>query len=87
MRKTMDKYIMNKRPTRTVMFREPSTTLIGRLLSFFGVEINRKYQVGYFHQVGFSGKHTNTEPDIAIIEIEDGKLVTVPNNEKYYKLL
>jgi hypothetical protein len=47
---------MNKRPNQKVRFREPNKTIIGTFLSFFGVEINRKYNVGYFHQEGYSGK-------------------------------
>ena len=79
--------IMNKRPNQKVRFREPSKTLIGKLFSFFGIEINRKYNVGYFHQTGYSGKQRNNQHDIVIIEKEDGCVVTVPKKEKYYKLI
>jgi hypothetical protein len=79
--------IMNKRPNQKVRFREPSKTLIGKFFSFFGIEVNRKYNVGYFHQTGYSGKQRNDQHDIVIIEKEDGCVVTVPKKEKYYKLI
>jgi hypothetical protein len=78
---------MNKRPNQKVRFREPSKTLIGKLFPFFGIEINRKYDVGYFHQTGYSGNQRNNQPDIVIIEKEDGRVVTVPKKEKYYKFI
>lgn len=79
--------IMNERPKQKVRFREPNKTLIGKLFSFFGIEVNRKYNVGYFYQTGYSGKQKNNQHDIVIIEKEDGVVVTVPKKEKYYKLI
>lgn len=79
--------IMNKRPKQKVRFREPNKTLIGKLFSFFGIEVNRKFHVGYFHQTGYSGKQKNNQHDMVIIEKEDGVVVTVPKKEKYYKLI
>lgn len=78
---------MNKRPNQKVRFREPSKTLIEKLFSFFGIEVNKKYLVGYFHETGYSGKQRNNKHDIVIIEKEDGVVVTVPKKEKYYKFI
>jgi hypothetical protein len=78
---------MNKRPEQKVRFREPSKTPIGKIFSFFGIELNRKYQVGYFHQTGYSGKQKNNQSDMVIIEKQDGVIVTVPKKEKYYNFI
>jgi hypothetical protein len=75
------------KPQLKVNFREPNKTLLGRIFSFFGVELNRKYQLGYFHLIGYSGNQKDGKPDIVIIEKTDGSVVTIPNNEKYYNFV
>jgi hypothetical protein len=78
---------MNKRPEQKVRFREPSKTLIGKIFSFFGIELNRNYQIGYFHQAGYSGKQKNNQRDMVIIEKQDGVIVTIPKKKKYYNFI
>jgi hypothetical protein len=71
---------------RKVKFREPNKTWIGFFFRFLGFEI-ASYEYGFFHELGYSGKQKNENRDIAIIEKNDGNVVTVPNNKKYYKLI
>ena len=74
-------------PKLKVRFREPSNTRTGRFFRLFGIEISNNYQLGYFHQTGYSGKQKNNKHDIVIIEKEDGLIVTVPNKSNYYKFI
>lgn len=71
------------RPQQKIKFMKPRDTLIGKIFSFF----IRNYQIGYFHQLGFSGNQKNNEKDILIIEQENGRLICIPNNTRYYKYI
>lgn len=71
---------------KNVKFREPNKTIFGKICYFFGIEINKKYEIGYFHCVGKSGNQKNNKFDIVIIEKENGVVVTIPNKDKYYKI-
>jgi len=75
-----------KKPNKKIKFREVSTTRFGKFLHFFGIEIN-KYQIGYFHQTGYSGKQKFGQSDIIIIEKEDGTVITIPKKEKFYRFI
>jgi len=72
---------------KNIEFREPNKTILGKLFSFFGIELNRKYEIGKFHQFGYSGKQKNDKHDILIIEKNNGCVVTIPNKENYYKFI
>lgn len=69
---------------KKVNFKIPSKSRFGKIMRFLGIEINRKWESGYFHQLGYSGFQKNNELDIVIIEKLDGRLITVPNNRYYY---
>ena len=72
---------------KNIKFREQNRTILGKLFSFFGIELNRKYEIGKFHQLGNSSKQKNDKHDILIIEKNNGCVVTIPNKKKYYKFL
>ncbi len=55
-----------------------------QLISYFGVY---KYETGYYHQHGYSGNQKDNNPDLIIVEKEDGSVITIPNNKKNYKLI
>jgi hypothetical protein len=75
------------RPTQKVKYRIPSQTMIGNILRLIGIEINTKYEIGYFHEPGFSGKQKKRKMDLVIIEKENGEVLCVPNKPKYFKLI
>jgi hypothetical protein len=71
-----------------VKYRKPINNQLSILLKrLFGIELLTSYKLGWFHQVGYSGKQKNNNYDIAIIEEVDGCLITIPNDKKYYTKL
>jgi len=67
-----------------IKYIEPNKSLMGRIFRFFGIELNTKFNDGYFHTFGYSGKQKNNKRDIIIIEKLDGNVISIPNNKKYY---
>ena len=80
-------YYFKQKDMKNIKFREQNRTILGKLFSFFGIELNRKYEIGKFHQFGYSGKQKNDKHDIIIIEKNNGYVATIPNKEKYYKFI
>lgn len=73
---------------RKAEYREDSDSIIAIFLRWiFGIHLYTKWSPGYFHQTGYSGLQTSYKHDIAIIEMESGKIITVPNSHNYYRFL
>ncbi len=72
---------------KKINFIEPNNSIVGRLFRLFGVELSQEIENGYFHRFGYSGKQKDNNFDILVVEKEDGRVVLVPNDNKYYEFI
>ena len=83
----MDALLFNnkyKKKMKKVKYINEPKSWLGKIKKFLKL---LKYEDGLFHQFGFSGHQKENQPDILIIEQQNGQIITIKKNSKNYKFI